>query len=213
MKEQKGKLYADVKVNLIIGNNATITNILKGLEWLHKQTTPNDIAILSGHGRNGPTGTYYYLPVDADTKSLIDTAVPSTTITNMITTLNGRKILFIDTCRAGNSLHGTTAVAADIKPIINELLAAGSRAVVFASSDEKQESKEHYDWKNGAFTKAVVEGIRGKADTTNTRKFTINMLDTHISETVRDLTKGNQTPITYKHGVPDYSIAIFDVIR
>jgi hypothetical protein len=54
-----------------------------------------------------------------------------------------------------------------------------------------------------------VDGINGKADYTGTGKISINMLDLYISETVKTLTNGKQTPTTTKpQTVPDFPIAV-----
>ncbi len=80
---------------------------------------------------------------------------------------------------------------------------------VFAYSTGNQYSAEDPAWGNGAFTKAVLEGINGKADFTGKGRITINMLDLYISERVKELTKGKQTPTTTKpQTVPDFPIAV-----
>jgi len=81
--------------------------------------------------------------------------------------------------------------------------------VVFASSTGKQYSFEDSNWGNGAFTKAAVEGINGKADYTGKGRITINMLDLYISERVKELTKGKQTPATAKpQTIPDFPLVL-----
>ena len=81
--------------------------------------------------------------------------------------------------------------------------------MVFASSTGKQYSFENPNWGNGAFTKAVVEGISGKADYTGKGKITIYMLDLYISERVKELTKGKQTPATAKpQTIPDFPLVL-----
>jgi hypothetical protein len=57
--------------------------------------------------------------------------------------------------------------------------------------------------------KQLVEGITGRADYTGKGKITINMLDLYISERVKELTGGKQTPTTAKpNTVPDFPIAV-----
>jgi uncharacterized caspase-like protein len=100
---------------------------------------------------------------------------------------------------------GARAVATDITGVMNELASAENGAVVFASSTGRQYSFENPAWGNGAFTKAAVEGINGRADYVGKGKITINMLDLYISERVKELTKGKQTPATPKpHTIPDF---------
>jgi uncharacterized caspase-like protein len=86
---------------------------------------------------------------------------------------------------------------------------AENGAVVFASSTGRQYSFEDPNWGNGAFTKAVVEGVEGKADYAGKGRITINMLDLYISERVKELTKGKQTPATAKpKTIPDFPLAL-----
>ena len=80
---------------------------------------------------------------------------------------------------------------------------------MFAASTGKQLAQERDEWGNGAFTKALIEGLSGKADYQGTGKITVNMLDLHISERVKELTHGQQTPSTTKpQTIPDFPIAV-----
>jgi len=208
--KQKGGLYHDVVVKTLTDEKATKDGIINGFDWISKETTSKDVAVvfLAGHGINGSEGVYYYLPVNAKIDILRDTGVPSEEMKNTMASLAGKAILFIDTCHAGNVM-GARAVAPDVTGFINELASAENGAVVFASSTGRQYSFENADWGNGAFTKAAVEGIEGKADYTGKGKITINMLDLYISERVKELTKGGQTPATAKpKTIPDFPLAL-----
>ncbi len=93
--------------------------------------------------------------------------------------------------------------------MINELASAENGAIVFAASTGNQYSLEDRAWRNGAFTKALVEGISGKADYTGKGKITINMLDLYLSERVKELTRGKQTPTTTKpNTISDFPVAV-----
>jgi WD40 repeat protein len=207
---QKGGLYRDVVVKVLVDEKATKDEIIDGFDWISKETTSKDVALvfLAGHGINDSGGVYYFLPVNANLERLRRTAVPFTEMKNTVASLAGKTILFIDTCHAGNVM-GARALAPDITGVVNELASAENGAVVFASSTGKQYSFEDADWGNGAFTKAAVEGINGKADYTGKGKITINMLDLYISERVKELTKGKQTPATAKpQTIPDFPLAL-----
>jgi uncharacterized caspase-like protein len=208
--KQRGGLYRDVVLKVLTDEKATRDEIIDGFDWISKETTSRDIAIifLAGHGVNEKGGVYYFLPVNADIDRLRRTAVPFSEMKNTVTSLAGKTILFIDTCHAGNVM-GARGVPADITGIVNELASAENGAVVFASSTGKQYSFEDSNWGNGAFTKAVVEGIYGKADYTGKGRITINMLDLYISERVKELTKGKQTPATAKpQTIPDFPLVL-----
>jgi len=210
IQKQKGELYRDVAIKLLANEKATKDEILDGLDWIQKETTSKDVAIvfLAGHGVNDPGGLYYFLPVNVNTEKLKRTGTPFSDIKNTIASLTGKTIVFLDTCHSGN-IMGKRRGALDTTGIVNELTSAESGAVVFASSTGNQYSVEDPAWGNGAFTKALIEGISGKADYSGKGKITINMLDLYISERVKELTKGQQTPTTTKpQTIPDFPIAV-----
>jgi uncharacterized caspase-like protein len=98
----------------------------------------------------------------------------------------------------------------DIDAVVNDFIAAENGVVAFASSKGKQVSLEHDDWQNGAFTKAVVEGLaEGRANLLRTGKITASMLDAFVAERVKELTRGRQHPVMTKPDtVPDFPLAI-----
>jgi hypothetical protein len=208
--KEKGGLYRDVVVKVLTDEKATRDEIIDGFDWISKETTSRDIAVvfLAGHGVNEKGGVYYFLPVNANIDRLRRTGVPFSEMKNTVTSLAGKTILFIDTCHAGNVM-GARGAPTDITGVVNELASAENGAVVFASSTGKQYSFEDPAWGNGAFTKAAVEGMEGKADYTGKGRITINMLDLYISERVKELTKGKQTPATAKpKTIPDFPVAL-----
>jgi WD40 repeat protein len=96
---QKGGLYHDVDIRLLVNEDATKDEILGGFDWLERETTSKDIAVvfLSGHGINDRTGRYFYLPQNADLDSPRRTAVLFSDIKNTVETLPGKALFFIDT--------------------------------------------------------------------------------------------------------------------
>ena len=211
MKRQRGFLYRDVVERVLTDREATKDNILGGLEWIRGQTTSKDVAmvLLAGHGVNDQNGRYYYLPYNTDVEALLRTAVSFEDIRATVSALAGKTLFFIDTCHSGNVLGGRRGLSLDAVGVINELASAENGAVVFAASTGNQYSLENPSWKNGAFTLALVEGVGGRADYTGQGRITVNMLDLYISERVKELTKGRQTPTTAKpQTVPDFPVAV-----
>ena len=207
---QKGKLYRDISIKVLVGNDATKDNILDGLDWIQKEVTSKDIAMifLSGHGINDQNGIYYFLPIDSDLDRLKRTALPFTDIKNTVVNMVGKVILFVDTCHSGN-IMGKRRGSYDINSIINELASAENGLVIFTSSTGNQYSLEDPAWDNGAFTKALIEGLKGKADYLGKGNITINMLDLYISERVKELTRGLQTPTSLRPAtIPDFTLVI-----
>jgi len=197
MKKHGKKLYREVVVKKL--PNADSDSVLDGLDWLRDEVTSKDIAMLfmAGHGVNDADGDYYFLSSDANTNRLRRSAVSYFDIKKTLTSLPGKTIAFMDTCHSGNVMGGRRGVA-DINAVVNDLSSAENGVIVFTSSSGKQYSLENSKWGNGAFTKALVEGLSGKADYTKDGTITINQLDLYLSERVKKLTGNKQTPTTTK---------------
>ncbi|MBZ5623305.1 MAG: caspase family protein [Acidobacteriia bacterium] len=212
MQRQKGLLYRDVQVKLLTDERATRDAILDGLEWVEKNTAQNDIGMLflSGHGWNDAGGSYYFIPANFEADRLRRTAVASAEMQKTVQSIMGKVVVFLDTCYSGNVLGGQgRELRGDINGVANELVSAENGAVVFTASSGRQVALERTEWGNGAFTKALMEGLSGKADMMNRGRITVNALDYYISERVRELTDNQQTPTTAKpKTIADFSIAI-----
>jgi len=213
MALQKGRLYGDATIRVLTDGAATKDAILEGLDWIERQTTQHDVAMifLAGHGVNDKNGDYYFLPSAVDLEKLRATGLPFMEVQKSIRNIAGKTLFFVDTCHSGSVMgdvkrRGTT----DLNGVINELASSGNGAVVFAASTGRQYSLEKPEWQNGAFTKALVEGVLGKADNRHTGRVTFKMLDLYISERVKELTHGEQTPTTGVPGtVEDFPVAAY----
>jgi WD40 repeat protein len=138
------------------GDAPTAANILNALGVL-RQTEETDtvLVFVAGHGVNeGPN--YRFLPTDAAQQSggglLPASVIPWLAFQEAIESTKGRRILFLDTCHAGNSY--------------NQRLSSDSyetNVIVYSAARWDQEALERPDLGHGLFTYAVVEGIAGKA--------------------------------------------------
>ena len=206
--------HRDVEVKILTDAAATRDNVVDGLDWIVRQTTSKDVAMVffAGHGINDNLNRYYFAPYNYNPERLASTGVTFTDIKNAVEAIAGKTIFFVDTCHAGNSI-GTTLKrrdgSVDVNGFVNELSSAENGAVVFTASTGRQVSLEDAAWGNGAFTKALIEGLSGKAEIAGKGKITISSLDLYISERVKDLTKGRQTPTTAKPDtISDFPVAV-----
>ena len=216
LRGQEGKLYAKVEAKLLTDAEATRENILDGLDWITRQTTSKDVAVvfLSGHGDNDQFGQYYFLPYGGNFDRLKSTGLVFLEIKNTVKLLAGKVLFFVDSCHSGNTLGGKPKGNPDMNRIINELSDADNGAVVFAASTNRQFSLEDARWGNGAFTKAVLEGLSGCADNKGSGRVTVTALDYYIAERVKELTGGRQTPTTAKpNTVQDFPISVAGTCR
>jgi uncharacterized caspase-like protein len=196
VKLQEGGLYEKVIVKSLVNAEATKDNVLDGLEWLQKQTTSKDVALIffAGHGVT-EGGQYYLLPVNADWEAMKRTALTKADFLSTVEAVPGKVVVFLDACHSGKlSARGGKTRSLDINSIVNELSSAENGAVVFSSCVSRQESMEDAKWSNGAFTEALLEGIKGKADAQNKGVITVKMLDYYVCERVKVLTQGKQAP-------------------
>jgi hypothetical protein len=207
MQAQKGAVYRDVRVTLLTDGNATHDRVLQGLEWLRTNVTPQDIGmvLLAGHGLNDKQGKYFYAPANIDLGTLTHTGVVFSDIQRAMANIPGKAVFFVDTCHAGNALGGRRV---DMTGMINELSSAENGVVVFSASTGNQVSFEDAAWGHGAFTKAVLEGISGRADYNKNGRITVKTMDLYLSDRVSQLTQGQQTPVIIApFGVADFQIA------
>lgn len=212
-QKQDGKLYGKVTVHLLTDDKASKESVIEGLEWLKSQVTSRDVGVMfiAGHGMNDNTGKYFFLPHNANPDKLMSTGVAQTDIKDTLNSLAGKAVFFVDTCHAGNALGSgkTRAIGGSTDAFVNELASAENGVIVFSSSTGRQLSQEDTKWGNGAFTKAVVEGLSGKAEIGKSGKVTHKGLDYYVTERVKELTKGQQSPVSIAPGgITDFPIAV-----
>lgn len=209
LRKQAGRMYREVEVKLLTDTQANKDEVLDGLDWLRQQVGQKDMGMLflAGHGMNDSSGLYYYLPHNANAERLLRTGVSMGDIRNTLKSLSGKAVFFLDTCHSGNVL-GRRSLDSDIAAVLNEMASAENGVVVFSSSSGREYSLEDPKWGNGAFTKALLEGFDGRADVNRSGRITFKMLDFYVSERVKELTRGQQHPVTQAPGgVPDFPLA------
>ena len=97
----------------------------------------------------------------------------------------------------GKNLFRFRGTEVDNTEAICELASDENGGVILAASTGKELSMEHPDWKHGAFTRALLDGMEaGEADQTPDSVIYLRELDYYISERVKELTEGNQHPTT-----------------
>ena len=209
---QEGKQYGKVNVVSLLDKQASRSSIESALSGLRQMVQPQDttIVFLAGHGINDASGEYFYLPRDAQVERLGETGLSFKKVGDDLASLPGRTVMFVDTCHSGNVISRLQpGQSQNSTRAINELTGTDKNIVVFASSTGGQLSLEDSRWGNGAFTKAVVEGLGGKADLLKRGRVTYKQLDAYVSDRVEELTEGKQTPVTpVLVSVPDFVLAL-----
>jgi WD40 repeat protein len=184
------------------GGKWTHDAVLDGLDWIRKQPTNKDVAMvfISGHGFVTSDLVYRFFPADYDPDRIERTTVRSVEFQDFLSKVGGKVLVFLDTCYSGDVLPGSKAppLHSSQDKFANELAAAENGVVVFASSTGNQPSWEDPKWGNGAFTKALVEGLGGKADVRKVGVVRVSALEDYVYDRVKELTDGKQKPMVAK---------------
>lgn len=196
LKKQVKTLYGDSEIRMLVDAQASRSNLLEGLKWLRQSVGSEDMGILflAGHGfmlKN----RYYFAPSDLDLSSEdtgVKTGVPGEAIQETLANLKGRGIFFLDTCHSGFALS-ELKINTDMTGALNDM-GDEKAVVVLAGSAGRQSAQEADEWNNGAFTKAILEGLNGKADYARTGRITPPLLHTYVSTRVKSMTDNQQTP-------------------
>jgi WD40 repeat protein len=211
LQSQEGLQYKKVNVRLLTNDDASREAILDGLDWLQSSCRIQDTAVifLSGHGVNDNIGLFYFLPVSANIARLKSTCIPFSDFENTLGAIPGKVVVFADACHSGGIYTDASVGKPDITRLVNELSADEVGAVIFSSCTPRQLSYENDTWRNGAFTKALVEGIDGSADLMHKNKVSVKSLDLYVSDRVSTLTSGAQTPTTIvPQSIPDFDFVL-----
>jgi len=206
MLRQKGLLYKNVEIKLLTDENANTEEIKDGFQWLTTEVTQHDVAIIfmAGHGENDNFNRFYFLPYKGNKERLNATCISSNDIVSTLNVCPGKKILFIDACYSGNVLGQRNT---SLNQALTELTNAKNGTIVFTSSTSDQYSYENLALGNGVFTKAVVEGLIGKA-VNKENQITVKSLDYYVTERVKILSERKQaTTTTPLSSIPDFPIA------
>jgi hypothetical protein len=208
LERQQGAFYDAVHTRVLTDENATRAAVLDALKWLRTTPGPNDIAVLffAGHGVVDAADTYYFLPHDMRESQLQRSAVSETQLRDALAAIKGRTLFFVDTCYASHAI-GKLDRRETVR-LVNGLAQSEMGVIVFSGSASRQESLESAAWGNGAFTKALLDGLTGLADSRRVGFVTHVGLDGYVAQAVRNLTVGRQTPVTVlPQGIADYPIA------
>jgi WD40 repeat protein len=211
---QKGGLYREIELKVLTDAEATTAEVKKGLGWLERSVTSRDVGLVffAGHGITDAKNRYYYLTADSDPRDPEDSALEGLILRDRTRSIAGKVLVFLDTCHAGQAMVATSRSIADINGVVSELSSTENGIVTFASSTGRQLSQENDSWHNGAFTKALIEGLpaagrAGKADLANKGVVTTATLDFWLSERVRELTGGAQSPVMSRPPtIPDFPL-------
>ncbi len=166
------------QTSLLLDSRATKAAILSEIHSLFDNAASDDIIIFffSGHGFQGGFVAY-----DGELSySKIREAMKGSKSKN--------KMIFADTCFAGNMRQGRKKVKAEN---------VDSNVMLFLSSRDTEKSIERRDMENGIFTQCLKDGLSGKADENRDRTITAKEIFNYVSKNVKLLSGNRQHPVMW----------------
>jgi uncharacterized caspase-like protein len=141
----------------------------------------------------------YLLPHDIVPTKLIAYGLDKAVIIGALRRLPGKVLVFLDACHAAGGLETGVAGARhfDTVGLVNEFADAQNGIVSFVSSQGNELSYEDERWKNGAFTRALVEGLEGKTLSAGESEILTIDLYRWLHKQVHAMTDNRQTPIMH----------------
>jgi WD40 repeat protein len=196
-KGQEGKTYGRVESKLLA--DATRIDVLDGLEWMEKGSEEGDVNLLflAGHGITDEQQQFYYLASDSDPDKARATGVSRDEILRTIRNRKGSMVVMLDTCHSGDTAP-SGASRVDMNRLVNELGDKSLGVFLYASALGRQFSYENAEWGNGAFTKAMLEGLTGKADRDKLGYVETDELAVYVRRRVMAMTQDRQEPVRMK---------------
>jgi WD40 repeat protein len=193
-KQQEGRLFRRVHVYLLVDEQATKQAIQSILFELIEKVKRSDTVVLffAGHGLRDEDFNYYFAPYELDLGDIKGTGVATDVFERALSKIDAEQIFaFFDTCHSGGVL-GELQVGTER---LVERLMKKSGVTVFCSSTGEEVSFEREDWGHGAFTLALLEGLKGEADRLPQDSYvTLAELQAFVSSRVSKLTEGRQNP-------------------
>lgn len=211
LKNLKGGIFSEVRVQTLLNEHATRSSILSAMAEHLGKAAPDDVVFIfvAGHGaKNVQTGSYYFVPYNADFQNLLFEGLKWSDFDEAVKIISGnvnKVVLVLDTCHSG-------AINVAMRgPATGEDLAATLRAAtglyILSASKGGETSVEGPDFKfpsetggHGAFTYALLKGLKGEANYDKNAYLTIGELFDYVAAQVPRMTNGRQHPYSKIEG-------------
>lgn len=172
---------------------------------LKADVRPDDLLVIfmAGHGFVDADEQHYYfasqdIQADDVMRGVYNRAI-SWADFDLLADVPCRKLALLDTCHSGA-----------IQPLRDRDLKAAIRALqedvvlTVAASAGHERSEEKPSWGHGAFTKTLLEGLSGSADTSRDGTVTLDELISYVKSEVPKLTSGRQNPAAAPNDLLQY---------
>lgn len=215
-----GVIFSEVISKTLVNSNATRAKILTAMANHLGLAGPDDVVIIfvAGHGvKNIQTGSYYFLPHNADSQNLLFEGLKWSDFDEAVKIISNnvkKVVLILDTCHSGAITVASRNLGAgeDLAATMN----AASGLYVLSASKGGETSIENRNYRlpgekkgHGAFTYVLLKGMQGDANYDKNEYLTINEIFSYVAAQVPRITKGKQHPYSKIEGT-DLPIVSFN---
>ena len=195
---KNGKLYGNVKVNLLSGN-VTDNDVLEGFQWLADNVKEGDVAMIyvASHAIVDRRDNFYIATANSDESKARSTAVSWRDLmdTLQLDLPDCKRMVFLDLKPTDNSIRPGLR-----NPLLD--LAAPEMGTIFLSSNTLQQNPpKQTNSGTGAFLQAVMDTVGDRRFDTNPSTgdslFNPMELASGVMTRVKDLTNDQQQPVFF----------------
>ncbi len=194
---QKSSLFREVRTKVLVDEAVSRDSILESMNSFLGQAISSDVVLIfaAGHGiKRSATDTFYFLPYEANSQNITTKGLRWSDFEEEVAALGARVknvILMLDTCHSGALQIGMRGI--EVAPDLSSAFRRkGTYVLTAASADEA--AVEASTWGHGAFTYAILSGLKGGADYNSDNIVDILELFHYVEARVADMTKGQQHP-------------------
>ena len=190
-RAQGARLYQSVNVRVLSDAQATGDAIRTALTELASRIAAQDVFVLylAGHGASFDRD-YHFIPWDAvytSTAALRQRSLTHEHFRELLAKIPATKtVVLLDTCSAGGFGRQDGRNIGE-KDAIDRLSRLTGRAMIAATADDKMAIEG--EGGHGAFTFALLEGLRGKADRNGNGTVEVHELADHVQERLPEITR------------------------
>jgi len=190
-------LFREVRTKVLVNEAVSRDSILDSIDRFLGRAVSSDVVLIfvAGHGiKRSSTDTFYFLPHGANHHNLTTRGLRWSDFEEEVKALGTRVknvVLMLDTCHSGALQIGMRGI--EVTPDLSSAFQRkGTYVLAAASADEA--AVEAGTWGHGAFTHAILTGMKGAADYNDDRIVDILELFHYVEAKVADLTEGKQHP-------------------
>jgi WD40 repeat protein len=190
-RAQGARLYQSVNVRVLSDAQATGDAIRTALTELASRVAAQDVFVLylAGHGASFDRD-YHYIPWDAvytSTAALRQRSLTHEHFRGLLAKIPATKtVVLLDTCSAGGFGRQEGRNIGE-KDAIDRLSRLTGRAMIAATADDRMAIEG--EGGHGAFTFALLEGLRGKADRNGNGTVEVHELAEYVQERLPEITR------------------------